>query len=140
MVAIGKPNAERQNVMDMAKACMDAGIEQAKPWQFLGDIAQAIQDMAHSHGCTVVREVGGHGVGIDFHEEPYVSYVTKKGTDMLLVPGMIFTIEPMINAGRHDIFVDEENDWTIYTDDGKPSAQDEVTVLITEEGHEILAD
>ena len=140
MFAIGKPNAERQNVMDMAKACMDAGIEQAKPWQFLGDIAQAIQDMAHSHGCTVVREVGGHGVGIDFHEEPYVSYVTKKGTDMLLVPGMIFTIEPMINAGRHDIFVDEENDWTIYTDDGKPSAQDEVTVLITEEGHEILAD
>ncbi len=139
MFCIGNVDKERQNAVDTAKACMDAGIEQAKPWQFLGDIAQAIQDVAHSHGCTVVREVGGHGVGIEFHEEPYVSYITKKGTDMLLVPGMVFTIEPMINAGRHDIFVDEENDWTIYTDDGKPSAQWEVTILITEDGHEILA-
>jgi methionyl aminopeptidase len=104
----------------------------------MGDMGQAINDYAKSQGYSVVREVGGHGVGLEFHEEPFVSYVTEKGTEMLLVPGMVFTIEPMINMGTADIFVDEANDWTIYTDDGMPSAQWEITVLVTETGHEVL--
>ena len=86
-----------------------------------------------------VREVGGHGVGIRFHEEPFVSYVTKRGTDMLLVPGMIFTIEPMINIGKDAIVLDKANGWTIRTADGAPSAQWEIMVLVTEDGHEVLA-
>ena len=87
----------------------------------------------------VAREVGGHGVGIRFHEEPFVSYVTKRGTDMLLVPGMIFTIEPMINMGKDAIVLDKANGWTIRTADGAPSAQWEIMVLVTEDGHEVLA-
>ncbi len=85
-----------------------------------------------------MREIGGHGVGNDFHEEPWVSHIGERGTDMLLVPGMIFTIEPMVNAGRPDVVQDEEDGWTIYTEDGSLSAQWEVTVLITEEGPEVL--
>ena len=75
------------------------------------------------NGYSVVREIGGHGIGLEFHEEPFVSYVSQKGTEMLMVPGMIFTIEPMINMGGHEIFIDEENDWVVYTADAMPSAQ-----------------
>ena len=88
---------------------------------------------------SVVKEIGGHGCGNEFHEEPFVSYVSKPGTGMLMVPGMVFTIEPMVNMGTDEIFVDEENDWTVYTGDGKPSAQWEVEVLVTETGYEILS-
>ena len=87
----------------------------------------------------MVQEIGGHGVGLEFHEDPWVGYIGKRGTDMMMAPGMIFTIEPMINMGKHDIFVDEENDWTVYTEDGRPSAQWEIMVLVTEDGHEVLA-
>ena len=86
----------------------------------------------------MVKEIGGHGIGLEFHEEPWVSYVSKKGTEMLLVPGMVFTIEPMVNMGKDDIFIDEEDDWTVYTEDGSLSAQWEITVLVTESGYEIL--
>ena len=91
------------------------------------------------NGYTVVREIGGHGVGLEFHEDPWVSYISKKGTEMLMVPGMIFTIEPMVNAGKPDIFVDEDNGWTIYTEDNSMSAQWEIQVLVTEDGYEIIA-
>ena len=104
----------------------------------MGDIAEAVQKHAESNGYSVVREFGGHGVGLQFHEEPFVSHVGKKGTGMLLVPGMIFTIEPMINMGKPDIFIDSEDDWTVLTEDGYPSAQWEYTVLVTETGIEIL--
>ena len=110
-----------------------------KPWNFLGDMAQVINDHARENGYSIVVEIGGHGVGLEFHEEPFVSYVTKAGTEMLMVPGMIFTIEPMINMGSADIYVDDNNGWTIYTEDGKPSAQWETMVLVTEDGCEILA-
>jgi len=86
-----------------------------------------------------VLEVGGHGIGLEFHEDPWVSYISKKGTEMLMVPGMIFTIEPMVNAGKPDIFVDEDNGWTIYTEDNSMSAQWEIQVLVTEDGYEIIA-
>ena len=138
MFCLGKVSEEDQKLVRVAKECMELGIK-AKPWGFLGDIAQVINDHAMENGYSVVREIGGHGVGIEFHEEPWVSYVTKRGTEMLLVPGMVFTIEPMINAGRHDIYVDDTNDWTVYTEDGKKSAQWEVTIAITEDGNEVIS-
>lgn len=139
MFCIGTVNAEKRRLVDVARECVERGLAEVKPWGFLGDMGQAVHDCARAHGYTVVREVGGHGVGLKFHEEPFVSYVTKRGTDMLLVPGMIFTIEPMINMGRAAITLDKANGWTIRTDDGLPSAQWEIMVLVTEDGHEVLA-
>ena len=86
-----------------------------------------------------MREIGGHGVGVDFHEEPWVGYLSNKGEDMLLVPGMMFTIEPMINMGTQQIFTDKENGWEVYTADGLPSAQWEYQVLVTEDGVEMIS-
>ncbi|MDF2511184.1 MAG: Methionine aminopeptidase [Herbinix sp.] len=139
MFCLGAVSDERKQLVEAAKKAIDIGLEQAKSWNFLGDIGQAIDDFTRSKGYSVVREIGGHGIGIEFHEEPYVSYVSQKGTEMLLVPGMVFTIEPMINMGKADVVLNEENGWTISTKDGKDSAQWEVTVLITESGYEILA-
>lgn len=139
MFCIGDVGEEAAKIVRVAKECMEIGIEQVKPWSFLGDMADAVHNHALHNGCSVVREIGGHGVGIEFHEEPFVSYVTKKGTEMLMVPGMVFTIEPMINLGTQEIYIDEENGWTAYTRDGKLSAQWEVTVAVTEDGYEILS-
>ena len=138
MFCIGEVSPEKQRLVDVTKECVYKGLEQVKPWGFLGDMGQAVHDHAYSNGYTIVREIGGHGVGLEFHEEPWVGYHTKKGTDMLLAPGMIFTIEPMVNMGGVEIFIDQENDWEVYTDDGKPSAQWEIMVLVTEDGHEVL--
>ena len=138
MFCIGKVDAEKEKLVRVARECIDLGLEQVKPWNFLGDMAQAINDHAKANGYSVVVDIGGHGVGLEFHEEPFVSYVTKKGTEMLMVPGMVFTIEPMINAGTCEIEIDEADGWTVYTADRKPSAQLEVTVAVTDEGYEIL--
>lgn len=138
MYCIGEVSEEKKNLVRVARECIDVGLEQVKPWNFLGDMAQAINDHAKANGCSVVVEIGGHGVGLEFHEEPFVSYVTKAGTEMLMVPGMVFMIEPMINAGTSEIYVDDEDGWTVYTEDGKPSAQWEVTVAVTKDGYEIL--
>lgn len=139
MFMIGEVLPEDRKLVEVAGECIYKGLAETKPWGFLGDIGQAINDFAKSNGYSVVREIGGHGVGLDFHEDPWVSYVSKKGTDCLLVPGMVFTIEPMVNEGRADIFIDETNNWTVYTEDGGYSAQWEVTVAITDDGYEILA-
>ena len=138
MFKIGNVNPEMNKLVDVAKECLNLGFRAAKPWGFLGDIAEAVQTHAEANGYSVVREFGGHGVGLEFHEDPFVAHVGKKGTDMLLVPGMVFTIEPMINMGGPEIFIDADNDWTVLTEDGYPSAQWEYTVLITETGAEIL--
>lgn len=138
MFKIGNVHEEVEKLFRVSKECLDAGLDAVKPWSFLGDVSEAVQKHAEKNGFSVVREFGGHGVGLKFHEDPFVSHVGKKGTDMLLVPGMIFTIEPMINMGSKEIFVDEENGWTALTEDGYPSAQWEYTVLVTEDGHEIL--
>jgi methionyl aminopeptidase len=98
-----------------------------------------VHEHAIRNGYTIVQEIGGHGIGLQFHEEPWISYVSKKGTEMLLVPGMVFTIEPMVNMGSNEIFVDDKDGWTVYTADGMPSAQWEVMVLVTNDGYEILA-
>ena len=138
MFMIGNVSEAKQRLVQVTKECLERGIEATKPWGFLGDIGAVIQAHAENNGYTVVREFCGHGVGLKFHEIPEVEHVGRKGTGMLLVPGMIFTIEPMINMGKADIFIDEENDWTVITEDEQPSAQWENTVLITETGIEIL--
>ena len=98
----------------------------------------AIHEHALENGYTVVREIGGHGVGLQFHEDPFVSYVSEPGTGMVMAPGMMFTIEPMVNMGSDEIYTDEIDEWTVRTEDGLPSAQWEVTVLVTETGCEVI--
>lgn len=139
MFCIGDVSEEKRLLVQTAKECIEVGLREVKPWGFLGDMGQAIHDFAFSKGYTVVREIGGHGIGLGFHEEPWVSYNSIRGQEMLMVPGMIFTIEPMINMGKSDIYVDDVNQWTVYTKDGKPSAQWEVQVLVTEDGYEIIS-
>jgi methionyl aminopeptidase len=139
MFCIGNVSEEKKKLVEITKECIDKGLEQVKPWGFLGDMGEAVHKHAKNNGYTVVKEIGGHGVGLEFHEEPWVSYISKKGTEMLMVPGMIFTIEPMVNMGTDQIVVDKQNGWTVYTVDGMPSAQWEVMVLVKEDGYEILA-
>ena len=139
MFCIGNVSEEKRKLTQVTKQAMYLGLEQVKPWGHLGDIGQVINDLAKENGYSVVREIGGHGVGLEFHEDPWISYVSKKGTDMLLAPGMIFTIEPMINMGTYRITTDKEDGWTVRTADGKPSAQWEIQVLVTETGYEVLS-
>ena len=138
MFMIGNVSERARKLVEVTKECVELGLAQAKPWNHLGDIADAINTYAKANGYSVVEDIGGHGIGLEFHEYPWVSYVTPKGSEMLLVPGMIFTIEPMINEGSPDFFVDEENEWTVYTEDDGLSAQVEYMVLITEDGAEVL--
>ena len=138
MFCIGNVSADKKRLVKTAKEAIQVGLMEVKPFAPLGNMGHAIHMYAKSQGYTVVEEIGGHGVGLEFHEDPFVSYVTPKGTEMLMVPGMVFTIEPMVNAGTAEIYQDADNGWTIYTDDGKPSAQWEVTVAVTEDGCEVL--
>lgn len=138
MFMIGNVRPEVQKLVKVAQECLTLGLQAARPWGFLGDIGAAVQEHAEKNGYSVVREFGGHGVGLKFHEEPFVSHVGRQGTGVLLVPGMVFTIEPMINMGKRKIYIDADNDWTVLTEDGLPSAQWEYTVLITESGAEII--
>ena len=138
MFMLGNVSERARKLVEVTKECVELGLAQAKPWNHLGDIADAINTYAKANGYSVVEDIGGHGIGLEFHEDPWVSYVTPKGSEMLLVPGMIFTIEPMINEGSPDFFVDEENEWTVYTEDDGLSAQVEYMVLITEDGAEVL--
>ncbi len=139
MFCIGEVSDDRKKLVEAAKQALEVGLKQVRPWGFLGDMGQAINDFIKSKGYSVVREVGGHGIGLEFHEDPWVSYVSTKGTEMLMVPGFMFTIEPMINMGKPDLYTDEENGWTLYTKDGLPSAQWEIQVLVTEDGYEIIS-
>lgn len=139
MFCVGNVSKDKKRLVEVARECMEAGIEQIKPWTPIGNVGAAVNAHAVKNGYSVVREVGGHGVGLEFHEDPWMSFVSKKDTGMLMVPGMMFTVEPMINAGGPSIFLDEENGWTIYTVDQKPSAQWEKTILVTEDGYEVIA-
>lgn len=139
MFCIGNVSDEKKKLVDVTKECVELGLAQVKPWGFMGDMGQAVHDHAVKNGYSVVREIGGHGVGLEFHEEPFVSYVTKKGTEMLLVPGMVFTIEPMVNMGTDEVYTDGGDNWSVYTADGLPSAQWEIQVLVTETRYEVLA-
>ena len=138
MFIIGKTSPEKEKLVRVAKECLEIGMQAATPFGFVGDIGNAIEKHAKKNGFSVVRDLCGHGVGLEFHEEPDVEHFGRKGTGMLLVPGMVFTIEPMINMGTYKVFVDEEDDWTVVTEDELPSAQWEHTFLMTENGLEIL--
>lgn len=138
MFIIGKTTPEKEKLVRVTKECLEIGMRAAKPFGFVGDIGNAIQRHAEKNGFSVVRDLCGHGVGLAFHEEPEVLHFGRKGTGMLLVPGMVFTIEPMINMGDWHVFIDEDNGWTVVTEDEKPSAQWEHTFLMTESGLEIL--
>ena len=138
MFIIGKTDPMKEKLVRVAKECLEIGMEAAKPYGFVGDIGHAIEKHAKKNGFSVVRDLCGHGVGLEFHEEPDVEHFGKKGTGMLLVPGMVFTIEPMINMGTWEVFIDEEDGWTVVTEDELPSAQWEHTFLMTDHGLEIL--
>ncbi len=139
MFCIGDVSPEKQRLVDIAKESLQVGLKEVKPWGYLGDMGQAINDFAMENGYSVVREIGGHGVGIEFHEDPWVSYVSHRGTEMIMAPGMMFTIEPMINMGKAPIYTDKNNGWTVRTKDGLPSAQWEIQILITNDGYEIIS-
>lgn len=138
MFKIGKVSEAADKITDVAKECLEAGIKAVKPWGHLGDIGAAVQELAEKNGYSVVRAFGGHGIGLEFHEDPFVAHVGKKDQGMVLVPGMIFTIEPMINEGEYDVYVDDVNEWTVYTADDSLSAQWEHQILVTEDGIEII--
>ena len=138
MFCIGEVPEEKRRLVQVTKECVEIGLAEVIPWHFLGDMGDKVHQHALKNGYTVVREIGGHGCGLEFHEDPFVSYVSRPGTEMLMVPGMVFTIEPMVNMGTDRIYQDDKNGWTIYTEDGKPSAQWEIQVLVTETGHEVL--
>jgi methionyl aminopeptidase len=137
MFFIGEPPIKAQRVSQIALECMRLGISVVKPGARLGDIGHIIQTHAERNQCSVVREYCGHGIGRGFHEDPQVLHYGKAGTGLVLEPGMIFTIEPMINAGRRDVKLLSDN-WTVVTKDHSPSAQWEHTILVTDDGHDIL--
>lgn len=139
MFMIGNVSNEARRLVEVTKECLEKGIEAVKPWGFLGDIGAAIKEHAESNGYSVVRDFGGHGIGLQFQEEPFVCHYGNRDEGMVLVPGMVFTIEPMINEGDYEIFVDSKDDWTVFTEDGSLSAQWENTLLVTEEGIEIIS-
>ncbi len=139
MFMLGDVDEKARRLVAVTKESMEKGLEATKPWGFLGDMGQAVHDHAYANGYTVVREIGGHGVGLEFHEDPWVGYHSKAGTEMLLVPGVMFTIEPMVNMGKVEIYMDDKNGWTTYTQDGLPSAQWEIQVLVTEDGAEVFS-
>ena len=130
MFMIGDVSPEMRKLVQVTKECMEIGIAAAQPWKQLGDVGAAIQEHAEKNGFNVVRDLCGHGVGMQFHEAPDVEHFGRRGTGMMIVPGMTFTIEPMINMGTYEVFVDEADGWTVCTDDGLPSAQWEELILL----------
>ena len=134
---VGSPSSEAQKIVRVARESLKVGISMVRPGNTIGDIGWAIQKYAEGEGCSVVREFVGHGVGFEFHEPPEVPHYGLKGKGIGLVPGMVFTIEPMINLGRKNILILEDK-WTVVTADGSLSAQFEQTLAVTENGYESL--
>ncbi len=137
MYCAGAPSIAANRLCELTRECMWLGIDAIKPGARLGDIGHAIQVHAEAAGFSVVREFCGHGIGRRFHEEPQILHYGRPGTGMELQPGMIFTVEPMINAGRREVR-EMSDGWTIVTRDRSLSAQWEHTVLVTETGYEVL--
>ncbi len=137
MYTVGIVSEKSKDIIECAKKCLEIGLEQIKPYGYFNTIGQKIEEYANSRDYTVVRDFGGHGIGRNFHEEPHVHHYHSYEKGMVMVPGMVFTIEPMINEGTYKCEV-LDDDWTAVTKDGKLSAQWEHTILITEDGYEIL--
>jgi len=134
---VGSPGPAAKKIVAVARESLKRGIAAVKSGSTVGDIGWAIQDYAEREGCSVVREFVGHGVGFEFHEPPQIPHFGRKGDGIRLVPGMVFTIEPMINLGGHTLRILRDK-WTAVTKDGSLSAQFEQTLLVTEDGHESL--
>ena len=140
MYIIGKATNDATRLVEETKKCLEIGMAQVKPWEsVIGDIGAAIEAYAHRCGYSVVEEFCGHGVGLKMHENPYVYHFNPNEKTELIVPGMVFTIEPMINQGKKDIYIDTKNGWEVKTKDHKLSAQWEHTILVTDTGCEILS-
>lgn len=140
MYTFGKISSEAQELIRITEEAVELAARSIKPYEsHLGDIGYYINKHARQHGCRVVREIGGHGIGLKMHEDPYVCHVGTLGAGMVLLPGMIFTIEPMINLGKSGVYIDPRDGWTVYTLDGSLSAQIEYEVLVTDDGYEILS-
>jgi methionyl aminopeptidase len=134
---VGKPGAGAKKIVTVAERSLLVGLQQVRPGNTIGDIGWAIQQYAEGEGCSVVREFVGHGVGFDFHEPPQIPHYGRQGEGIPLIPGMVFTVEPMINLGGKELHILDDN-WTAVTDDGSLSAQFEQTVLVTDTGYESL--
>ena len=134
---VGTPGHEAKKIVRVAKKCLSNGMSMVKPGNTIGHIGWAIQKHAESQGCSVVREFVGHGVGFDFHEPPQVPHFGRKGEGISLIPGMVFTIEPMINLGKKELVILKDK-WTAVTKDRSLSAQFEQTILVTDHGFESL--
>ena len=135
---IGTPSAEARLAVETSRKALELGIAEVKDGARLGDIGGAIQEYVEAQGCSVVRDFVGHGIGRKFHEPPQVKHYGKRGTGERLKAGMIFTIEPMVNAGRFEVEVDPDDKWTVTTADGSVSAQFEHTIVVTKNGSEVL--
>ncbi len=140
MYTLGKISPVAEKLVETTRHCLDLGIEQVRPGNPLGNIGFVISRYARSQGFSVVYEFCGHGVGVDFHEEPQVDHTARRNTGPLMKPGMTFTIEPMINQGRPTTVVDRKDGWTARTSDRRLSAQFEHTILVTPTGYEVLTD
>ena len=138
MYVIGEVSEDAQHVIKVAKHCLDIGLREVYPGNRFGNIGYSIQSYAMLNGCTVVHQFTGHGVGLKFHEDPQVPFIADKDSGPVMKSGMIFTIEPMINLGSPDAIISESDKWTASTVDGSLSAQFEHSVLVTEDGHEVL--
>ena len=130
MYCIGEVSPERKRLVDVCHESVKAGLAAVKPWGHLGDVGAAVHQVALDAGFSVVEEYGGHGIGCEFHEDPFVSFTSEAGTGPILMPGMCFTIEPMVNAGDPDIYIDRGNGWVVRTVDGSDSAQWEVQLVV----------
>jgi methionyl aminopeptidase len=140
MFWMGEISKQAKELIDTARHCLNLGIDQVYPGSYFGNIGFAINRYAQAKGYTVVHEFCGHGVGVDFHEEPQVEHIGRRNTGPEILPGMIFTIEPMINQGKSRTKIDREDGWTARTIDDKLSAQYEHTILVTASGYEVLTD
>lgn len=139
MFCIGDVSEEKRRLVDVTKESIQVGLDALKPWGHLGDIGAAINEFAKQNGYSVVREFGGHGIGLEFHEEPFVGFTTRANTGMILAPGLMFTIEPMINMGKAKIDMRDPNGWTVRTKDKLPTAQWEVQLVVTDGGYELVS-
>ena len=140
MFVIGETSEAATKLVNATKHCIDLGIQQVRPGNYFGNIGYVISRYAIAQGYSVVYEFCGHGVGIEMHEDPQVDHTARKNSGPKMKPGMIFTIEPMINEGKPRVRVDESDGWTTRTVDNKLSAQFEHSILVTETGYEVLTD
>jgi methionyl aminopeptidase len=140
MFTVGEIDRNAERLIEVTEHCLDLGIEQVVPGNYFGNIGFVISRYARAKGYSVVYEFCGHGVGLKFHEEPQVDHTARRNTGQKMKPGMIFTIEPMINQGKASTRVDKNDGWTARTVDNKLSAQFEHTILVTQNGYEVLTD